>query len=745
MSDENDYEDDFDDSPVVIQETNSTVEKSVKHLTETELNTKKNLDSRLRVDSLLRSGLIRHASTSPLIERVNIGIATEKITIESVSLQVPEDIDNLTVRTVSSTSLSTTTSTALQIAAPRLAEFLKTVLPLMSNLLDELSAEAIIAQKDIYSKSKKLSMSSEQTSRLMPVLSSVGLMKDIPLLLQRKIVCVAQSPADHRDFALAFGPMPATAAALLVRKHGVSVLQHIREGSIVICFSNGKLSSVLSCSSQQITCLMFPDDKGMLVVAGCSDGLIHVWNRKEPSINHLSSCGSGVVVEESNNGSETIQRFISLPVEGGLRSPSCSVGGLHTGDENSTKSPSLSFLNESCSILNMFLIKRNNDINSTTGIMSNSNENDIENKNITRSINSKSRLRTGAGLKTLLFSNDYTLEMSSSTTSIIKGQTETSLKKQGSVFQIGSIDSRGKLDIWVIIQNTESTKITRVDSLSSSFSSLDMKFEDSLVNIGPYCCDATASSNDVSEYIVALSSGRLLRVLRMDSNNITGRPAFLPRIFHPHILLGVSATKVVFNPVQISTSSNEFSPPVNLIAAGFSDGTICLYSSRHESPIATLTFTLSSLRTTRNSTDIKESGDLSLVTSIHGSRIVLLQWLRHRPTVLIALDEFGVCAVFDLYISLSGPIFLVNMSPQEGFIVKSAACTGCGPREPVSHVSILALFTEKRKDEEDKDTEEDVDVKSTNKMYVLKLHEEFCTPENNREIDKLKSLFVSMR
>jgi hypothetical protein len=380
--------------------------------------------------------------------------------------------------------------------------------------------------------------------------------------------------------------------------------------------------------------------------------------------------------------------------------------------------------------------------------MSTSNENNIETKNITRSINSQSRLRTGAGLKTLLFSNDYTLEMSSSTTSIIMGPTETSLKKQSSVFQIGSIDSRGKLDIWVIIQNTESTKITRVDSISTSFSSsLDMKFDISLDNIGPYCCDATASPNDVSEYIVALSSGRLLRVLRMDSNNITGRPTFLPRIFHPHISLGVSATKVVFNPVQISTSSNEFSPPVNLIAAGFSDGTICLYSSRHASPIATLTFTLSSLRTTKNSTDIKELGDLSLVTSIHGSRIVLLQWLRHRPTVLIALDEFGVCAVFDFYLSLSGPIFLVNMSPQEGFIVKSAACTGCGPTEPVSHVSILALFTEKRKDEEDKDTEEDVDMKTTNvQMYVLKLHEEFCIPENkNKEIDKLRSLFVSLR
>jgi WD40 repeat protein len=707
MSDEdNEYADDFEDPVTLASPKTKTADINLSEQTET-------------FNSRLRSGLIRHAGTNPIGEKITTGVVTERIYSKTIGLQAPDDLEATREETTVLSSTSTTpvaagaAASAFQIAAPRLAAFLKTISPLVSNLLDEISAEVIMAKKE---KSLSLRSSSDVTSRLKPVLSTVGLMKDVPLLLQRKIVCIAQSPSDHRDFALAFGPMPEPAVALLLRKHGVSVFRNIREGSIVTIFSNGKLSSVLSCSSQRVTCLSFADDEGLIVLAGCSDGLVHMWDRSEPSGRHPFSCGSGVILHDPKDGSPAVQRFVSLPVDGGLRSPSYSAGGIavhHSSNDEFLQSTSS--LNETCSILNVFPIKRNNSSSLKFVIVK-----EMENKNTadTATSNMRTRLRNGAGLRTLLFES----EEATDTSYLSKGRTDNVLSKNTSTsYQIGTIDSRGRLDIWVILRSTDSLKMKRVDSILSND---ELAHWD--LSSGPLCCDAASSPSDVSEYMIALTSGRLLRVLRTESLN--GRPPLLPRVFESPSPRGVSATKVVYNPVPLTVSSNSFSPPANVIAVGFSDGKVCIYSSRHTSPIATL-------------------------NEVNGSKIVLLQWLRHRPTVLITLDECGICSVFDFCVSITGPVFLADMSPLAGLKVQSASCTGCGPYEPVTHVSIVAVFTDRLIDGDETvfdrynggEDRKETNVPSSEHMTVLKLDEEFCSPQRGGEEEIFRSKFNLLR
>ena len=717
MADEDsEYADDFEDPVTILPVDSKAVSKNLIDQTET-------------VNARLRSGQIRHAYTSPLVEKISMGVNTERIQCAILGVQVPDDLEmtrsdeKVLASSSTVTSATGTAASAFQIAAPRLAAFLKTISPLVSNLLDEIAAEALMSQKEKRTADVRPT-TSDLSSRLMPVLSTVALMKDVPLLLQRKVVCVAQSPADHRDFALAFGPMPESAAALLLRKHGVSVLQNIREGSIVTVFSNGKLSSVLSCSSQQVLCLSFADDVGKIVMAGCSDGLVHVWDRSEPSGRHPSSCGSGVLLHDPKDGSPVVQQFVSLPVEGGLRSPSFSAGGISIHQGNDDTLQSFSFLSETCSILSVFPIKRNNSLQPTTIV--NEKEKEAPFKHTTND-NTRARLRTGAGLRTLLLNNEEMADMQA----LSMGQLDNvSSMNSSTSHQIGTIDSRGRLDIWVILRNSESIKMKRVDSLSVFTNEAALGD----LSSGPLCCDAAASPSDASEYVIALTSGRLLRLLRTESNSV-GRPPLFPRLFESPSPLGVPATRVIFNPVPLSISSNSFSPPVNLLAVGYSDGKICIFSSRHASPIATLHIE-------------------RVVGEVHGSKIVLLQWLRHRPTVLITLDESGMCAVFDFLVSITGPVFLANMSPQAGLKVQSASCTGCGPYEPISHVSIVAVFTnsviegdEERGGRVGEGKAEEVIPRSfapSEHMTVLKLNEEFCVPRGD-EVKLFRTIFNSLR
>jgi hypothetical protein len=165
-----------------------------------------------------------------------------------------------------------------------------------------------------------------------------------------------------------------------------------------------------------------------------------------------------------------------------------------------------------------------------------------------------------------------------------------------------------------------------------------------------------------------------------------------------------------------------------VFAAGFSDGSVALYSTRHSAPLAHWTFSLAA--------DLRP-----------GSPVVLLQWLRRRPGVLVALDASGTCAVFDLSVSTSSPVFVADMAaaaesadvasvhagagkaaglPRERPVVLSASCTGGGPLEPAADcASVLAVLGPES-------SAGDAGLAGT--LVALTLNAAFCVPrEGERE------------
>ncbi len=215
-------------------------------------------------------------------------------------------------------------------------------------------------------------------------------------------------------------------------------------------------------------------------------------------------------------------------------------------------------------------------------------------------------------------------------------------------FQIASLDDRGLLNIWVVMElKSGDVAGSEVDlgigiggkwklSLVSSINVLDSSID----TIGPVTSDLVTYPDDYTRFLVGTHSGKILQAVRF------GNPLYTKYFSPPSASIG-SVTCL---------SASPFSP--KHFIASFACGFVSIYSIMNRQPIISFAIEKEKESESKNSDD---KGGRSSKWACGVELVRQVAWSKTRPCVFFVLESSSIFSIWDLKDNDQYPVLRENM------------------------------------------------------------------------------------